>query len=117
MLDLRRRDFSGGLSGTYAGRVPALRDATVTMPDGRGLAYTEWGRADGKPILFFHGTPGCRLWCPDEKATDAARVRLIIPDRPGTGRSDPLEGRTLAACPGKMWNSLLMPYRCRLSPS
>ncbi len=79
--------------------LPALRDATVTMPDGRRLAYTEWGLPDGKPVLYFHGMPGSRLWCPDEEVTAAARVRLIIPDRPGIGRSDPLEGRTLADWP------------------
>lgn len=69
------------------------------MSDGRRLAYTEWGLPDGKPVLYFHGTPGSRLWCPDEKATSAAGVRLIMPDRPGIGRSDPLEGRTLADWP------------------
>jgi pimeloyl-ACP methyl ester carboxylesterase len=73
--------------------VPALRDAAVTLPDGRALAYTEWGLPDGKPVLYFHGTPGSRLWCPDEAATAAAGVRLIMPDRPGIGRSDPLERR------------------------
>lgn len=69
------------------------------MPDGRRLAYTEWGHPDGKPVLYFHGTPGSRLWCPDEEATSVAHVRLIIPDRPGIGRSDPLAGRTLADWP------------------
>jgi pimeloyl-ACP methyl ester carboxylesterase len=69
------------------------------MPDGRRLAYTEWGLPNGKPVLYFHGTPGSRLWCPDEESTSAAGVRLIIPDRPGIGRSDPLEGRTLADWP------------------
>lgn len=69
------------------------------MPDGRKLAYTEWGLPDGKPVMYFHGTPGSRIWCPDEEATSTAGVRLIIPDRPGIGRSDPLEGRTLADLP------------------
>jgi pimeloyl-ACP methyl ester carboxylesterase len=69
------------------------------MPDGRRLAYTEWGLPDGKPVLYFHGTPGSRLWCPDERATATAHVRLIAPDRPGFGRSDPLEGRTYADWP------------------
>ncbi len=77
----------------------ALRDATVKMPDGRRLAYTEWGIPDGKPVLYFHGIPGSRLWCPDEEATSAIGVRLLVPDRPGIGRSDPLEGRTLADWP------------------
>ena len=79
--------------------MPALRDAAVTLPDGRRLAYTEWGVPDGLPVLYFHGMPGSRLWCPDEDATADARVRLIMPDRPGIGRSDPLEGRTLADWP------------------
>lgn len=79
--------------------MPALRDATVTLPDGRRLAYTEWGLSDGKPVLYFHGIPGSRLWCPDESATVEANVRLVVPDRPGIGRSDPLEGRTFADWP------------------
>lgn len=79
--------------------MPALRDTTVTLPDGRRLAYTEWGLSSGKPVLYFHGTPGSRLWCPDETATTAAQVRLIVPDRPGFGRSDPLEGRTYGDWP------------------
>jgi pimeloyl-ACP methyl ester carboxylesterase len=69
------------------------------MPDGRRLAYTEWGVPEGQPVLCFHGTPGSRLFCPDEEATSAARVRLIMPDRPGIGPSDPREGRTLADWP------------------
>jgi pimeloyl-ACP methyl ester carboxylesterase len=83
----------------YSGPVPALRDATVTMPDGRRLAYTEWGLPAARPVLYFHGLPGSRLWCPDEEATAAAGVRLIMPDRPGIGRSDPRAGLTLADWP------------------
>ena len=71
----------------------------MNLPDGRRLAYTEWGAPDGKPVLHFHGTPGSRLWCPDEAATAASNVRLIVPDRPGFGRSDPQEGRTYADWP------------------
>lgn len=70
-----------------------IRDATVTLPDGRRLAFTEWGLPHGKPVLYCHGAPGSRLWCPDEAATAAAAVRLFIPDRPGIGMSDPLEDR------------------------
>lgn len=92
--------------------MPPLQDATITTPDGRRLAYTAWGVPDGKPVLFFHGMPGSRLWCPDEEATAAAGVRLIVPDRPGIGRSDPLEGRTLADWPKDveaLANALQMP--------
>lgn len=69
------------------------------MPDGRQLAYTEWGVAHGRPVMFFHGNPGCRIWCPDEEAASAAGVRLILPDRPGVGRSDLLENRRISDWP------------------
>lgn len=69
-------------------------DTFATLRDGRRLAYTEWGTADGAPVLYFHGTPASRTWCPDEAATVEAGVRLIIVDRPGIGRSDPKHPRT-----------------------
>jgi pimeloyl-ACP methyl ester carboxylesterase len=64
-------------------------DATVTLADGRVLAYCEWGDPAGTPVLLAHGAPGSRLLCPDEDATAAAEVRLLTVDRPGYGRSDP----------------------------
>jgi pimeloyl-ACP methyl ester carboxylesterase len=79
--------------------VPARLDSTVTLGDGRRLAYTEWGTASGSPVMFFHGTPGSRTWCPDEAATTNADVRLIVPDRPGIGRSDPKGRRTYGDWP------------------
>jgi pimeloyl-ACP methyl ester carboxylesterase len=87
-------------TGPYNARIVAARlDTTVTLGDGRRLAYTEWGTAAGSPILYFHGTPGSRTWCPDEAATIEADVRLIVPDRPGIGRSDPKERRTYGDWP------------------
>ena len=76
-----------------------LRDSTITLADGRRLAYTEWGDPGGKPLFGFHGTPQSRLWCPDEPATVAAGVRLITIDRPGIGRSDVLEARRFSDWP------------------
>jgi pimeloyl-ACP methyl ester carboxylesterase len=40
--------------------------------------------------------PGSRRFCPDAALTAAAGVRLIAPDRPGYGGSDPQPGRTVA---------------------
>ena len=71
----------------------------MRLRDGRRLAYTEWGNAGGTPVLYFHGFPGSRLWCPDEQATLDADVRLILPERPGLGRSDPKVPRTLGEWP------------------
>jgi pimeloyl-ACP methyl ester carboxylesterase len=63
-------------------------DATITLADGRALAYCEWGNPTGSPVLLAHGGPGSRLLCPDEDATVAAGVRLLTVDRPGYGGSD-----------------------------
>lgn len=79
--------------------MPPNTDSTIALADGRSLAYTEWGDPHGYPIMYFHGTPGSRLWCPDEQATRSGRVRLVMPDRPGFGGSDEQDGRTLADWP------------------
>lgn len=80
--------------------MPPRTDATISLPDGRRLAYAEWGDLAGSPVFLFHGTPHSRLWCPDEEATVSARVRLITVDRPGIGRSDIKQARTFAEWPG-----------------
>jgi pimeloyl-ACP methyl ester carboxylesterase len=72
----------------------ALRDDVVRLPDGRRLAYAEWGDPKGTPLLFLHAVPGSRLWF-DEPATAARGIRLVTADRPGYGRSDLKEGATL----------------------
>jgi pimeloyl-ACP methyl ester carboxylesterase len=73
-----------------------LRDATLRLSDGRLLAYSEWGDPDGAPVFHFHGLPGSRLerWG-GEAAYGSAGIRLITVDRPGIGRSDPKQHRTL----------------------
>jgi pimeloyl-ACP methyl ester carboxylesterase len=76
-----------------------ISDERVRLRDGRTLAYTEWGDAQGRPVLFFHGSPLSRLWCPDEEATQAARVHLVAVDRPGFGGSDLQPGRRLEDWP------------------
>jgi pimeloyl-ACP methyl ester carboxylesterase len=77
--------------------VPPLRDDAVRLPDGRRLAFVEWGDVHGDPVLFFHGMPHSRLWCPDEAVTAAEHVHLVTVDRPGVGGSDVLPRRTFAS--------------------
>jgi pimeloyl-ACP methyl ester carboxylesterase len=74
----------------------AEREGTIHTPDGRGLAYAEWGPADGPVVLMFHGMPGSRLLCPDVKATHRRGTRLVAVDRPGYGGSSPRPGRRIA---------------------
>jgi pimeloyl-ACP methyl ester carboxylesterase len=75
-------------------------DDRVTLPDGRILAYAEFGDPDGRPVLFFHATPGYRRnpWASDAQLR-AAGVRLVAPDRPGVGASTPQPGRRLLHWP------------------
>lgn len=71
-------------------------DAVIQLPDHRRLAYAEYGDGAGVPVFVFHGLPGSRLsWgmLPDSSLAPAARI--IAPDRPGYGGSDPNPGRTL----------------------
>jgi pimeloyl-ACP methyl ester carboxylesterase len=61
---------------------------THILSDGRSLAYTSSGDPDGFPVLAHHGTLGSRLFAAlfSDVAADEG-VRLIVPDRPGYGRS------------------------------
>lgn len=75
-----------------------VRDATLTLPDGRALAYTDVGsRAPGAPvILYFHGAPSTRLDLIDyDDQLKKAQIRVLSADRPGYGRSSPLPGRSM----------------------
>ncbi len=66
----------------------------MTLPDGRTLAWAEYGVPDGRSVLFFHGGNDSRL--AGRLLADAAtrqNVRLICPDRPGFGASTFSAGR------------------------
>ena len=74
--------------------------ATVRLPDGRVLAYEDYGDADGFPVLSFHGGLSSRLdAAPAHEAAQANGVRLISPDRPGMGLSTYQPGRRLVDWP------------------
>lgn len=76
------------------------REEIVRLNDGRALGYAEYGQPDGIPVMFFNGTPGTRIKgsiC--SEAAHRAGVRLICPDRPGYGLSDPKPNRLLLQWP------------------
>ena len=67
------------------------------LRDGRSLGYAEYGNPDGFPVVNAHGGLACRLdVAPADDIAAEAGVRLISPDRPGVGLSDPQPGRTMA---------------------
>lgn len=72
---------------------------TITLSDGRLLAYAEYGHPRGKPVFFFHGTPGSRFFRPPDEITARLGVRLICLDRPGYGESTFQPGRCILDWP------------------
>ena len=73
---------------------------TLQLPDGRKLGFAEYGAPDGRPVLFFHGSPSSRLFHhPNENIAIASRARIISIDRPGYGLSSFKPGRKLIDWP------------------
>lgn len=69
----------------------------MALPDGRTMAWEEFGAADGRPVLFLHGTPVGRLSAAKYESFALARsLRLVAPDRPGYGLSTARPGMTLS---------------------
>ncbi len=65
-------------------------DNLLTLPDGRKLAYAEFGKSDGYPVLYFHAAPSSRLepLLLGDDVFSRFGLRVICPDRPGMGQSD-----------------------------
>lgn len=78
--------------------LPPRVEGSIRLPDGRKLGYAEYGPADGKTILWFHGTPGARRQvAPQARAlANRRKVRLIAVERPGIGDSTSHNYRSLA---------------------
>lgn len=69
----------------------------LRLPGGRRLAFAEYGDPQGLPVLYCHGFPSSRREAElIDPAARAEGARIIAPDRPGYGDSDPLAGRSIA---------------------
>ncbi|PYR50768.1 MAG: alpha/beta hydrolase [Acidobacteria bacterium] len=63
----------------------------IRLPDGRMLAYLEGGRRRGHPLVHCHGVPSSSVEAHltlNASVADELGLRVIVPDRPGIGRSD-----------------------------
>ncbi len=67
-----------------------MRDSTVDV-GGHPLTVREAGDPGGTPLVYFHGTPSCRLepMFADVVAAELG-IRLVCFDRPGYGDSPPV---------------------------
>ncbi len=54
---------------------PARIEGTLTLPDGRRLGFAEFGPARGRPVFWFHGTPGARRQIPEARPASRRRAR------------------------------------------
>lgn len=64
-------------------------DQAVTLPSGRRVAFNEYGDPRGRPLMLLHAAFFSRTFGePVDGPAEQRRVRVIVPDRPGVGRSD-----------------------------
>lgn len=66
--------------------------AALRLPDGRAMAWAEYGSSRGLPCVLVPDTGSSRLapgWLLHDSALPAA-IRLLAIDRPGIGASDPI---------------------------
>ena len=87
----------GVLPAGSVARYSLLSDISdIRLPDNRRLAYAEYGDRTGVTVFVFHGLPGSRLgWSMLPDNSLPATARIVAPNRPGYGASDPNPGRTL----------------------
>jgi len=78
-------------------------DSALTLASGVKIAYCDYGPKNGRPIVVFHSAFGSRLSAPPNYAEICERTnrRLIIPDRPGIGKTKFIEGHP------EQWNRQL----------
>lgn len=92
-------------AGSRMEKLPLIEPApsSMTLADGRTLAWQEFGLPDGRPVLYFHGGGSYSLEAAifHREATQR-NIRLIAPSRPGAGGSSPCPGRPIAAYSGDL---------------
>ncbi len=78
-----------------------MQSAKEALPDGRTLAYAEYGDPAGYPLIWCHGNPGSRREADLLEPTVLQRlhVRAIVPERPGIGLSTWRAQRTINEWP------------------
>ena len=81
-------------------------DREITLSGGHTITYCDYGPVDGRPLIVFHSGFGSRLAIPPnyQKICDRTNRRIIVPDRPGLGKTNFIEGH-----PGQ-WNAQLQEF-------
>src|SRR5215213_8708695 len=87
--------MSSATSPSGGGRVPSssvtgfldgVLERQLVRPDGRVVAWSEWGDPGGRPVLRVPGTPGCRYWLRADRTPWIERgLWMVTTERPGFG--------------------------------
>ena len=98
---------AGGACDDFGVRIPFLRSEppagaprarVLRNAAGRQVGVYEYGDPDGAPLFALHGTPACGAGFDWTDGPARARgLRVIAPDRPGIGWSDPVTLTSVAA--------------------
>jgi pimeloyl-ACP methyl ester carboxylesterase len=71
---------------------------SMTLADGRTLEWQEFGLAEGRPVLYFHGGGShCLEAGIFHREAVERNIRLIATNRPGAGNTTVCPGRPVAA--------------------
>ncbi len=82
----RRADLQNAMFNPTS-LVPGAR---LRLPDGRWISWSDSGDPQGWPVVFCHAfLHGQHDRPPDDSVLRKLGMRLLIPDRPGCGDSDP----------------------------
>lgn len=82
----RRADLQNAMFNPTS-LVPGAR---LRLPDGRWISWSDSGDPQGWPVVFCHAfLQGQHDRPPDDSVLTTLGLRLLIPDRPGCGDSDP----------------------------
>lgn len=80
---------------------PCALHQSITLPDGRVLAYADIGHATDFPVFYFHGFPGSRVEAGFSRhIAPEVGARVISVERPGYGKSSFHSDRNISDWPG-----------------
>src|SRR5262245_25637216 len=95
-----RRAGEATMEATKSDRQAPCRE--VRLRDGRIMAFSEYGSPSGQAVIWCHGVPSSRVegdLIINNPLASALGLRVIVPDRPGIGRSTPQPARQLRDWP------------------
>ena len=98
--------YFGAGTGLLPTNTEPSKDKFANLPSGHKIAYREYGPKDGDVIIMCHNGYGCRVTIPHnyEEVLERQNKRVIIPDRPGFGRTPYIKGHP------KGWNKVMTEF-------